>query len=488
MSSGVSLVHQIGALLLLALGSLAIAFLPLSLLHVVYRKKRRRLREEELQLQRSRQQQQQQKIATLSSSAPSTSAGVHHHPELGITPNKADNEKRQQKKAPDNSGGGGSDGRSRRRSFIANWFGLDAASLAIGDPHSLAASRTLSSRSRSSGSFAGANGNGSGGSLYQHFSEVALASTLAIPSIILELIRSLDGGLLLAALFLILLPQLRTSFDTFMSVHVNGGGVKLTGTKPFQTLPLTANETAGEANLTSGAASILISQAAAMRQAAEAEAAVQSAHFIATKSVSPVPLVELILCLAFFALHFIEEFAQLCLRYRKYFWACNSSLVYSSSSGTCESFSSLDYRLSRTKRFLIDCSRKTSSSTLTTTTANTSARTSPQTISNNDDVSRTAALSQQLKIQFSVVTEKDDESGGGNRIATENLQQQRQQQMQTEVKKVSETSAEEDEELDTVCENHGLQDSLQLYGHLGHSQQHQNHNQADFEPNSFLTK
>lgn len=471
--------HQIGALLLLALGSLAIAFLPLSLLHVIYRKKRRRLREEELLNQKSRiQKQQQQKnqqqqthqniVALPSSSRSSLTPAAA---ELGIS--GLENEKSKHKKYQNKNHSA-----SQRRTFIANWFGLEGQSLRLsGSGYKNTSNRTLSSSSSDSGT------SGSNGSLYQHLSEVALASTLAIPSIILELIRSLDGGLLLAALFLILLPQLRTSFDTFMTVHVNGG--RMTGSRPFQTLPLTtANETnilSPEANFTSSAspsANILLNgQAAAIRAAAEAEVqAAHSAHLIAAKAVSPVPLVELILCLAFFALHFIEEFAQLCLRYRKYFWACNSSLVYSSSTATCE-FSSLDYRISRTKRFLIDCSRKTSSTTTTS-----SARTSPQTISGSSNpasTSRSAALSQQLRMQFSVVTEKDDEDR-----ASPSTENQQNEQKQTEVKKIAE---EDEEEIDPVCENHGLQDSLQLYGHVGQPVNHQN-NQADYEPNSLLTR
>lgn len=393
MSSGVSILHQTGALFILALGSLAIAMVPLSLLHVVYRKKRRRLREDEL-LKRSQ------------------TGSVH--PELNITPSNHINHAQTR----ENSNG----------SFMAGWFGFENR-WAQHRP-SRDSARTLSSRSSNASS------------LYQHVSEVALASTLAIPSIVLELIRSLDGGLLLGALFLILLPQLRSTFDAFMQMHVQSG--KTTSTTHFQTLPLLAN---GTFNLSS-----LID---AHHAARKAEAEAQSAQLVATKTISPVPLVELILCLAFFALHFTEEFAQLCFRYRKYFWACNSAVVYSSSNGTCE-LSSLDYRISRTKRFLIDCSRKTSSTSGSTTAPSPSH-------------SPTAATANAFVVT-EATTKVDTRTTEG----------------QTEAKTLAESSAgvlasekATLDELDQVVENHNLQDSLQLYPQNG---QHQ----GDYEPNSLL--
>ena len=216
---------------------------------------------------------------------------------------------------------------------------------------------------------------------FQSVSKMALDSTLKVPSIILELTRSLDGGLLLATLFLILLPQLRTTFDLFLQVYIHG--TKNSAQQVIQ--PPTPLNESGNFSLQAS----LINY-----RNAEAEARINSPYSSIISKFSPIPLVELILCLAFFALYFIEEFAQLCLRYKKYFWACNSSVVYSSADGTCE-FTSLDYRINKTKQFLIHCSRNTSSlSTLQTSFVCTSNLSSSELVTSMENRSE-----QQSKVQ-----------------------------------------------------------------------------------------
>lgn len=188
-------------------------------------------------------------------------------------------------------------------------------------------------------------------------SEIALHSTLEMPAILLELMRSLDGGLLLATLFLVLLPQLRTTFDSFIQIYVHGSRNGALLQQVIQPQP--DNQTA----VSILEAPMPFPESLIKYRYGDDRTPVSSGLL---SKLSPIPLVELILCLSFFALYFAEEFVQLCLRYRKYFWACNASLVYSSADGKCE-LTSLDYRISKTKQFLIYCSRNTSSLSSTKT-------------------------------------------------------------------------------------------------------------------------
>ncbi|KAJ6225161.1 hypothetical protein RDWZM_003706 [Blomia tropicalis] len=410
MTPSAPFVQQIGALIVLLFGSIVIAFLPLSLLHYVYRKKRRRLRGQEF-IQRTKLQLQKQQ----SSSTLNDESGKGHMPLNG--------KDRQT---------------SSRRTSKQN---VSSTSVQC-DSHS-------------------SQCNSHSGLLYQQqqqHSETALASTMTIPSMALELIRSLDGGLLLATLFLILLPQLRLNFESFMSVHVNPSKTRTSYSS--NSLPLTSTLNRSLDLFGADMTANLLNA----RQVALHQEDLQTSHIIASKSTSPVPLVELILCLAFFAIHFIEEFTQLCLRYRKYFWACNSSVVYSSANGRCE-FSSLDYRISRTKRFLIDCSRKTSS---TVSTGDSTSGTASSRTSNNASPTRSNELANNVRKKISFITDmptidkeiiKDNDQS--NKLTINNGN------------KIENESAE-----DLVCANHNL-DSLQLYPEQGINQ--------DYEPNSLLS-
>jgi len=73
-----------------------------------------------------------------------------------------------------------------------------------------------------------------------------------------------------------------------------------------------------------------------------------------------IPFVELMICLSFFGIYFCEECIQSCLRYRKYYWFSNANIMYSD---RIYDFTSLNYRLKKTRHYLITCSRKTSEAT-----------------------------------------------------------------------------------------------------------------------------
>ncbi|KAH9421925.1 uncharacterized protein LOC142645579 [Dermatophagoides pteronyssinus] len=206
-------------------------------------------------------------------------------------------------------------------------------------------------------------------------SDLAIAHTLHVPEVIVNSIRSLNGGLLLATLFLIFIPQLRINFDTLMNSYVYKSQlgydhhyqrdsefnslIHMPEPEPFirdqkndsqvdvvfdDDLSINTNNT--ETMHTEKFTNV------------NSDKSYSHLNNILVSKFSPIPIVEVILCLAFFALYFIEEFTQLCFRYRKYFWALNSTVVLSSSDGQCN-YTSLDYRINCTKRFLIDCSRKT---------------------------------------------------------------------------------------------------------------------------------
>ena len=133
-----------------------------------------------------------------------------------------------------------------------------------------------------------------------------------IHNIIIEFLRSFDCGLLLATLFLQLIPMSRKSFELFF-LQMSATNVK--------TLVLVRTD------------------------------------FVDAHDYKGIPFVELMICLSFFGIYFCEEFIQTCLKYRKYYWFSHSNIIYSNQSSD---FASLDYRLNKTRHYLISCSRKTS--------------------------------------------------------------------------------------------------------------------------------
>ena len=190
-------------------------------------------------------------------------------------------------------------------------------------------------------------------------SETIVSGTIAFPSSVLRLLRSFDAGALLALFFLILLPQLRSTFEHFVQLHVTQTVSRKILPGENVLLNLTSFQNDDDISTSPEYSERRILHDSSSQTTAEEFENISAA--LLSRFNSPIPLVELVLCLAFFALHFLEEFIQICFRYRKYFWACNSSVLYSSSRDQCP-LTALDYRISKTKRFLIDCSRKTSSS------------------------------------------------------------------------------------------------------------------------------
>lgn len=200
--------------------------------------------------------------------------------------------------------------------------------------------------------------------------------SLNVPTILVEFVRSFDAGLLLAALFLIFIPQLRTSFDTFVLAHVSTAklSVPLEMVQPMVNSSLVATNISIATTATTTLSPMLTKQIESVHRQQDETNYTATSH-----KDSPIPLVELILCLSFFALNFAEEFSKMCLKYQKYFWACNSSVVHGSSTEQCD-FTSLDYRLNKTKNFLITCSRRTFS----TSTSNSSENKLNRTTTNNN--------------------------------------------------------------------------------------------------------
>ena len=139
--------------------------------------------------------------------------------------------------------------------------------------------------------------------------------THIIHNIIIEFLRSFDCGLLLATFFLHLIPYSRKTFELFF-LHMSANNIK--------SLVLVRTD------------------------------------FVDTFEYKGIPFVELMVCLSFFGIYFCEEFIQTCLKYRKYYWFHNSTIIYSNQSSD---FASLDYRLNKTRHYLISCSRKTSEAT-----------------------------------------------------------------------------------------------------------------------------
>jgi hypothetical protein len=131
-------------------------------------------------------------------------------------------------------------------------------------------------------------------------------------NVIIELIRSFDCGIIIAFLFLHLIPQTRKSFELFF--------VQLSATN-------------------------------------RRSLRVVRTDFGETYEYRGIPFIELMICLSFFGIYFIEEFIQTCLRYRKYYWFSNANIMYSNG---IYDFHSLNYRLNKTRDYLITCSRKTS--------------------------------------------------------------------------------------------------------------------------------
>lgn len=208
-------------------------------------------------------------------------------------------------------------------------------------------------------------------------SDMAIACTLQISDVVVNLLRSLNGGLLLASLFLIFIPQLRSNFDTLMNSYVyksqygyhhqqqqqhHGSNFNSLMHMPEPEPYILNRRNDSHVNLVfNDEFSINNDTEPTNRDKfANVNSEKKYSHLnnIFALKFSPIPIVEVILCLAFFTLYFVEEFIQLCFRYRKYFWAFNSTVVISSSDVHCN-YTSLDYRINCTKRFLIDCSRKT---------------------------------------------------------------------------------------------------------------------------------
>ena len=134
-------------------------------------------------------------------------------------------------------------------------------------------------------------------------------------NIVIEFMRSFDCGLLLATLFLHFIPQSRKTFELFF--------LQMSATN-LKTLVLIRTD------------------------------------FVDNYEYRGIPFVELMICLSFFGIYFCEELIQTCLKYRKYYWFSNSNIVYSNQ---MSDFVSLDYRLNKTRHYLITCSRKTSEAT-----------------------------------------------------------------------------------------------------------------------------
>lgn len=147
--------------------------------------------------------------------------------------------------------------------------------------------------------------------------------THIVHNVIIEFLRSFDCGLLLATFFLHLIPYSRKTFELFF-LQMSASTVK--------SLVLVRTD------------------------------------FVDTFEYKGIPFVELMTCLSFFGIYFCEEFIQTCLKYRKYYWFHNSSIIYSNQSSD---LGSLDYRLNKTRHYLISCSRKTSEATSYSNTCST---------------------------------------------------------------------------------------------------------------------
>ncbi|KAF7494101.1 hypothetical protein SSS_06578 [Sarcoptes scabiei] len=240
------------------------------------------------------------------------------------------------------------------------------ASISKSSSSSSTSSTTFSSSSSSSSAYSSSSSSPSSPSTSYNtkmsINSMALHSTLYVPNILLGQLQSLQSGLLIATMFLIFLPQLRYSVDILMNSYYYRSSIGSTAIHRSTQLDQHPNPhptSTPHLNF--------------LEQISSPERFVQESHHnvngsstisqrliqtIFRNNFEPIPIVEVIVCLAFFLLYFLEEFLQITFRYRQYFWACNSSIVLSSSDGSC-TFTSLDYRINCTKQFLIDCSRRT---------------------------------------------------------------------------------------------------------------------------------
>lgn len=137
-----------------------------------------------------------------------------------------------------------------------------------------------------------------------------------INTVLMQLLRSFDCGILLATLFLHLIPQARKNFELFF-------------------MRLSANNSKA-----------LMSVKNNLKDNFEFRG---------------IPCVELLICLSFFTVYFCEELAQLVLKYRRYYWyKYSGAFDIINSFDVNHEFISLNYRLNKTRDYLLTCSRKTS--------------------------------------------------------------------------------------------------------------------------------
>ena len=143
-------------------------------------------------------------------------------------------------------------------------------------------------------------------------------SNLILNPFYIELFRSFNCGMLLSVLFLHLIPIARKHFHIFF-IKFNNVNIK--------------NE-------------ILIKN-------------ISTDHF----EYRGIPCVELIICITFFTIYFVEEIVKLIFHHKKYYWFHSikpKGINYIHCGDYNCALASLDYRLNKTKSYLITCSRKTS--------------------------------------------------------------------------------------------------------------------------------